>query len=303
MHTQIPSGEFPSSADILDGKEADQPELSRVEKLINGCDLLGAGLEIGPSYNPVVPKKSGYRVDTLDHADAAQLREKYRNHDIDLSMIEEVTFVWHGEPLDELTQKRDHYDWIIASHVIEHTTDLISFLIQCEKMLKVGGILSLAVPDHRFCFDVFRPASTCGEVVQAFLEKRRTHSAAAIFDHFSLAAMKNGNLAWSKESAGDYALMHESIHHAQAVLESTQLSSEYMDIHNWRFTPASFRLIMIDVLALGYTSMAVKSFSPTSGFEFFCQLEKRSAINGMHVQGASRLELLLEAAQESRFLA
>lgn len=50
MNTQMPSDEFPSSADILDGKEADQPELSRVEKLINGCDLLGAGLEIGPSY-------------------------------------------------------------------------------------------------------------------------------------------------------------------------------------------------------------------------------------------------------------
>jgi len=71
--------------------------------------LAGYGLEIGPSYNPVVPKSTGYRVDTLDHADAAQLREKYRNHDIDLSAIEEVTYVWNGEPLDELTQKANHY--------------------------------------------------------------------------------------------------------------------------------------------------------------------------------------------------
>ena len=303
MSMQENSDESTVGADRFPGHTNKPPELSRVEKLIAGCNLAGYGLEIGPSYNPVVPKSTGYRVDTLDHADAAQLREKYRNHDIDLSAIEEVTYVWNGEPLDELTQKANHYDWIIASHVIEHTTDLVSFLIQCEKMLKVGGVLSLAVPDHRYCFDVFRPASTCGEVVQAFMEKRRTHSAAAIFDHFSLAAMKNGALAWTKESVGDYALIHETIHHAQAVLESTQMSGDYLDIHNWRFTPASFRVIMSDVRTLGYTTMTVKSFLPTAGYEFFCQLEKNPEANAERVQGPSRLELLLAAAEGSRLLA
>jgi len=115
--------------------------------------------------------------------------------------------------------------------------------------------------------------------------------------------MKNGALAWTKESVGDYALIHETIHHAQAVLESTQMSGDYLDIHNWRFTPASFRLIMSDVRALGYTTMTVKSFLPTAGYEFFCQLEKNPEANAERVPGPSRLELLLAAAEESRLLA
>jgi len=62
-------------------------------------------------------------------------------------------------------------------------------------------------------------------------------------------------------------------------------------------------LIMSDVRALGYTTMTVKSFLPTAGYEFFCQLEKCSANEGVREQGPSRFELLLEARKESRLLA
>jgi hypothetical protein len=34
------------------------------------ADLTGLGLEIGPSYNPLLPKSEGYRVRTADHLDA-----------------------------------------------------------------------------------------------------------------------------------------------------------------------------------------------------------------------------------------
>ena len=274
--------------------------LSRSELLVSHCDLSGYGLEIGPSYNPIVPKKTGYRVDTLDHADAATLREKYRNHDIDLSSIEEVTYVWSGEPLHELTQKTAHYNWIIASHVIEHTTDLVSFLAQCEHMLRAGGILSLAIPDHRYCFDIFRPVSTSGEVIQAFVEKRRRHSVGALFDHFSMGATKQGALGWDSDTAGDYSLIHETVAHAQFVLDMAQKSDEYIDIHNWRFTPASFKLILADICSLGYLNMSIKSFYPTQGFEFVCQLQKNPDSVSALAGNESRLDLLMQIANGSR---
>ena len=292
--------------EIADGQQLPEEafhaaiEPTREEKLLSNCDLSGYGLEIGPSYNPVVPKKSGYRVDTLDHANADTLRQKYKDHNIDLDKIEDVTFVWNGEPLDALTGKSDYYDWIIASHVIEHTTDLVSFLSQCEKMLKVGGILSLAIPDHRYCFDVFRPVSTCGDVVQAYLEQTKTHSPGALFDHFSMGATKGGAMAWDKESAGAYALIHPTVDHAQWILQHVQRTKEYLDIHNWRFTPASFQLIMADMVSLGYLRMEIKNQLPTTGFEFFCQLEKVHSGSGSSESGPSRLELLLALANESK---
>jgi len=101
--------------------------LSRNERVLYGCNLQGIGLEIGASYSPVVPKKAGYRVDILDHANATTLREKYQGQNVDVSNIEEVDYVWSGEPLHELTEKKDYYDWIVASHVIEHPPTLCLF--------------------------------------------------------------------------------------------------------------------------------------------------------------------------------
>ena len=274
--------------------------LSRNEKLLLNCDVAGLGLEIGPSYNPIAPKASGYRVDILDHADAPALRKKYKEHNVDLSNIEDVDYVWSGQALHELTKKSDHYDWIIASHVIEHTPDLVSFLIQCELMLKPGGILSLAVPDHRYCFDVFRPVSTSGDVIQAFIEKRRKHSAGAIFDHFSMGAKKNDALAWSEGALGDYSLIHDSVSHAQAVLAHASNSNEYIDIHNWRFTPSSFKLILSDINALGYVSFSTKTFFQTEGFEFVCQLQKTSDGKVQTAESVSRRDLLMDIVKESR---
>jgi len=270
--------------------------LSRNEKLLYGCNLQGIGLEIGASYCPVVSRKAGYRVEVLDHADAATLKDKYQGHNVEVSNIEEVDYVWSGQPLHELTGKENFYDWIVASHVIEHTPDLVSFFQQCEIMLKPGGLLCLAVPDHRYCFDVFRPANTPGDVIQAYLEKRRRHSFGAIWDHFSMIAKKGDSAAWHKGHYGEYQLVHPKLDEAQAMLKRAQESGDYLDVHNWRFTPASFKLIVSDIGVLGYTSLSAKSFFDTEGCEFIVQLEKGPNLN--RSQG-EREELVKDMLKEA----
>lgn len=274
--------------------------LSRDKKLLYDCDRRGLGLEIGPSYGPIAPKKEGYRVEVLDHADASALKEKYQGHGVDLSMIEEVDYVWSGQPLHELTGKNNYYDWIVASHVIEHTPDLVSFFRQCEIMLKPGGVLCLAVPDHRYCFDVFRPASTPGEVIQAYLEKRCRHSLAAIWDHCSMITTKGGANTWNKNHRGAYRLIHPNLQYAQIMLRRAQESEEYIDVHNWRFTPSSFRLIVHDAGGLGYTNLRVRKFFPTHGCEFIVQLQKGTEVECSHDERVNLLQDVLREARGTR---
>lgn len=271
--------------------------LSRNEKVLYACNLQGIGLEIGASYSPVAPKKAGYRVEVLDHADAITLREKYRGHNVDISNIEDVDYVWSGQPLDELTGKTNHYDWIIASHVIEHTPDFVSFLQQCEIMLKPGGVLCLAVPDHRYCFDIFRPASTPGDVIQAYLEKRRRHSLGAIWDHFSMITKKGDTVAWSKGHQGEYQFIHPNLDDARAMLSRSQETDEYIDVHNWRFTPSSFKLLINDISILGYTSFSIHNFFETEGCEFITQLQKSAT--PMHLDNEAREEVIKSMLKES----
>ena len=52
--------------------------LQREDKVFHILDRKGFGLEIGPSHNPIAPKKNGFNVHILDHASATELREKYK---------------------------------------------------------------------------------------------------------------------------------------------------------------------------------------------------------------------------------
>ncbi len=164
---------------------------SREEKILSAIDKRLPGLEIGPSHRPVAPKKSGFNVKILDHLDTAGLRDKYRSHGVDVEAIEEVDYVWSGESLSTLVDDRK-FDWIIASHVIEHTPDLIGFLNECEKILSDTGVLSLAVPDKRYCFDHFRETTSLSRVVDANFLKLTNHTPGTAADYYLNVCKKRG---------------------------------------------------------------------------------------------------------------
>jgi predicted SAM-dependent methyltransferase len=239
----------------------------------------GLGLEIGPSHNPVAPKKKGFNVHILDHATADELREKYKGHEdqgVKLENIEEVDFVWHGELFHELIGKTSYYDWIIASHLIEHVPDFISYLQQCEIILKPDGILSLVIPDKRYCFDYFSSTSSTGDVYDAYAEKRVKPSHVQIFDHFANAAKRDGNIAWALDGLGGATEILHTFSEAKENLKQSLSSSDYIDVHCWRFTPASFRLLISDLQKLGLVNLEIKAEFDTAGCEFYMALGKVS---------------------------
>lgn len=223
--------------------------MNRIEKALHMIDRNGVGLEIGPSFAPIAPKKEGFNVEIVDHATAAELKIKYQ-----VDNIEEVDYVWTGQPLDQLIGKTEAYDYIIASHVIEHTTDFIGFLQQCSALLKPTGVLSLIVPDRRYCFDYFRFPSSTGDVLQAYFENRSHHTPGAVFDHFISACSLNGQISWEKGSGGELGLVH-SIEQASELMELAKSNSGYIDCHNWRFTPSSLKLILLDTQQLGLVNL------------------------------------------------
>ncbi|MDP2876525.1 MAG: methyltransferase domain-containing protein [Holophaga sp.] len=249
---------------------------SREEKVFHLLDKTGLGLEIGPSHNPVAPKNKGFNVHILDHASAAELRNKYQGHGVNLDNIEEVDFVWHGESLQELIGETSCYDWIIASHVIEHVPDLISFLRQCEALLKPAGVLSLVIPDKRYCFDYFRWPSSTGDALQAYTERRTRHAPGTVFDHFSNAAKMGGMPAWAPQMRGEMSFIH-SAEEARSAWVQAQKNDEYIDAHSWRFTPSSFRLILHDLQGLQLINLVEIGGFDTEGCEFFITLAKRQA--------------------------
>jgi predicted SAM-dependent methyltransferase len=248
---------------------------SREEKVLHLLDKTGLGLEIGPSHNPIAPKKKGFNVHILDHASAAELRDKYQGHGVNLDNIEEVDFVWQGQPLQELIGETSCYDWIIASHVIEHVPDFISYLQQCEALLKPDGILSLVIPDKRYCFDYFSSSSSTGNVLDAYAEKRVRPSHGQVFDHIANASKRNGNIAWGADGLGGADELVHTFAEAQAHWIKSVSTTDYIDVHCWRFTPASFCLLISDLQGLGLIGLKIQKDFDTTGCEFYVSLSKK----------------------------
>ena len=279
--------------------------LSRLKRLIGGSaretkvfhllDKNGVGLEIGPSHNPIAPKKQGYNVHILDHASAEDLRKKYKDHGINLDNIEDVDFVWNGETFQELIGKTNCYDWIIASHVIEHVPNFISYLQQCEALLKQDGILSLVIPDKRYCFDYFSSSSSTGSILDAYSEKRVKPSHGQVFDHIANASKRNGNIAWGHDGLGGADELVHTFAEAQAHWEKSVSTKEYIDVHCWRFTPASFRLLISDLQGLGLIGLEIKAEFDTKGCEFYVSLGKKS----VYVMKPNRIAILQASKLES----
>ena len=246
---------------------------SRKELIHSLFETSGHGLEIGAGFSPLVPKEEGYWVEVVDHASAEDLRLKYANASVDVSRVEEVDYIWDGRPLTEVIGKKNHYDFIVASHVIEHIPDMLGFLKECEALLRPTGTLVLAVPDKRRCFDLLRPLSTTGAVLQAHLEKRKRHLPAIAFDQIAYAASLNGSPAWSKGTKGELSQAH-SLDFAQAVFDRSVSSDEYFDFHAWVFTPHSFRLIIRELNEISALGLCEAEFRPTSDHEFFITLSQ-----------------------------
>ena len=269
--------------------------MTREDKAFHALNKKGSGLEIGPSHNPIAPKSRGFNVHILDHASAEELRAKYQGHGVNLDNIEDVDFVWSGQSLPNLIGQTACYDYIIASHVIEHVPDLVSFLQQCEALLKADGILSLVIPDKRYCFDYFSPPSTTGNVLDAWAEKRVRPSAGQVFDHIANAAKRNGNIAWESDGKGGGDELLHTLGEAKAHWARTNSTSDYIDVHCWRFTPTSFRLILSDLHELNLVGLGIASEFDTTGCEFYVSLSKRAE----NVQQQDRLSSLQKRKMEN----
>lgn len=270
--------------------------MNRTEALRKLVDVHGRGLEIGASHAPIFPKSEGFAVDVLDFADADELRKRYGQAGVDVSRIEEVDFVSDGRPLHDIVPHRGMYDFVFSSHAIEHVTDFAGYLKSCELLLKPDGIVAMAVPDKRFTFDALRPVTTTGQVLEAHAQARNRHSPGSVYDHFANLSSLSGMPSWAYDSKGQIGLIHD-IATAKALFDQSLLpDAPYHDIHEWVFTPSSFRLILHDLGQLGMLDLREVQLHEQPGLEFHVALSTTAVDQGM-----SRIELHKRAMREQVF--
>ena len=278
----------------------------RNARLLGGLSKDDALIEIGPSFAPVAPKRDGWRTVVVDHASRDELVAKYTGHPhVDPAQIEEVDRIWTGGPLDALFPAAEHgtYRALLASHVIEHIPDPISFFALTARLLHpTEGVLSLAVPDKRWCFDLLKPPSTTGQVLAAHRARATRHAPAALFDHVAYYAEDAGRPSWGREPLPGLRLM-ASLELAKANFDawSDAPDSPYIDCHAWHFTPASFELLILELGALGLVDWHVDWIAPQPAVEFLVHLRRGvRRFASPEAREAERLALLRRMLLELR---
>lgn len=223
-------------------------------------------LEIGPSYNPILPKAEGFETTVYDELSKEELVRKFETHPVNVKLIEEVDIVGGG--LRGLSGRK--FQAIVASHVVEHSLDLVTFLNDCAGLLGPAGRLFLIVPDKRYCFDHFRSLTSTGHVLDAHFSKRTRHLG-AVFDHHISAVTRRGAVMWDATVKDDTKFVH-SFEQAARALRDAQETTGYYDCHEWVFTPSSFRMVLQDLNRLGLITLAEDEFHPSIAGEFFVAL-------------------------------
>jgi hypothetical protein len=246
-------------------KQSRQP--SRFDIITGPLNLSGKGLEIGPSWRPLLPKAKGYDVRVADHLDQAGLVAKY-GHLRPIDAIEPVDYVLTGPRLTDTIDER--FDWIVGSHVLEHTVCLVTFLRDAETLLVPGAILSLAVPDRRYCMDRFRERTSLGRVIDVFRAGPAVHSEGSVLEYCLSVVTKGEQIAWDATHVGTFRQRHTLEEARERAADA--VAGEYVDLHNWVFTPNHLRLMLVDLHALGFIGLREVAFHETVGPEFYIAL-------------------------------
>lgn len=248
---------------------------SRTDLITGKVNISGEGLEYGPLHRALL-RKEVHKVRYVDYADRETLAGIHAaNPNVDTRLIPEIDIVTGGCPVTDFIPSHS-VDYIVASHVAEHVPDFIGWLSANLSVLKVGGRLSLAFPDKRYCFDIRRPVSTAPELIAAYLEQRTRPSLTQICGHFYGVSKVNAIDAWS----GDVTIENaEYIHDRDKLLgtlKALAARNDYVDVHCWVFDPMSFLATLNELQALLNLPFRVVDLveTPRNFLEFFVTLER-----------------------------
>jgi hypothetical protein len=272
------------------------------------------GIEIAPYFTPLVPKSQGYNALVLDVFDERELiRRAICDPNIPKSSvgnIEIVDMVGSAVEIESLAKEKGvsqhSLSYITSSHNFEHLPDPVRFLQGCSAIIKDGGILSMAIPDKRGCFDFFRQPSELADVLDAYLNGFQQPTDTMIFSMNASPAHvigPEGGMLGSFLSSTDKGLIIPQLairDHFQAWKNRINARKSgdvqcYVDAHCWVFTPVSFRLILLQLAELDLIRFEIIEIIEPGGNEFIVHLRNRVEGSWEGSRGAEIVSLLRQS--------
>jgi SAM-dependent methyltransferase len=233
-------------------------QLDRTQKLLGGLDIAQTiGLEIGALNCPMLRPPEA-RIRYVDHTDQATLREKYANEaGVRPEDIVPVDAVWGDHTLAECFPG-EQFDYVIASHVMEHVPDAVGWMAEIASVLRPGGQLIMALPDRRYSFDLERRDTSLADWVDNHLRGVRRPTPGQVFDFNANSIDWDHMRAWFSPAPA----RHRHYVGRDYALEQARLAQHgaYVDVHCSVFTARALLELLDGLLELGLLAYRLDRF-------------------------------------------
>ena len=239
-------------------------------------DLRGRGLEVAPYYQPLLTKDK-FNICYTDYIDNAAIALKgAQNPELKDCKIPLIDFVWHPEKPIRQCMPDDHmFDFVVASHVMEHVANPLGWLTDLLTVMNVGGRVALFLPDRRFSGDYFRKETDFGELLGLWIEQPKIPTVSQVVDFMSKSLSITHGHAPKWSDPDDMARIEK--HYPIRDIISTGIAlyndAPYIDVHCSVWTSSSFEAVFKEVTDCEIIGAKLVHVTDDEG-EFLAVLEK-----------------------------
>lgn len=114
--------------------------------------LVGEGLDLGPWHEPFFSPNGSIK--TVERYSLRDLKINFADLPVEeLAKLQEPDFVCDFDKNFLAKFDNESYDFIVASHLLEHVAQPFLLISDIHRVLKRGGLLLIALPDLRNTFD------------------------------------------------------------------------------------------------------------------------------------------------------
>ncbi len=182
-----------------------------IDKLIIDCSKI---LEIGG------PTRLFYKSSLYNR------NVSFANYSLDNVWDSNCTILF--DPVNNINQTREKFDFLIMSHVLEHTSNPILYLRKLKLILETSAKLLIVLPDSDFCFDISRKITSFDHLKNDYNtnidESDLTHR-----DEF-LSEANRLLISNYNEIVADRTNSYRMIHHHVFSIELFELICDYVNL-------------------------------------------------------------------------
>ncbi|WP_291122665.1 methyltransferase domain-containing protein [Flavobacterium sp. UBA6046] len=243
-------------------------------------------LEIGPLNRPTVTKVDFPNCFYCDIRNTGQVKALYTGNEylettgihVDVNTIVDIDYVLK-ESYKETFRGLEKFDYIIASHVMEHVEDIIAFLNDIASVLKPKGKFCIVYPDKRYCFDHFREGASFRDAYDVY-RRGTSETARMVLDFYNTAIDENDAIVyWSAENITSFLPKNNT---AKAIINYEKVinGKKMDDVHFWPFSAVSFLIFLYDCVRADLLPYTCIEFHPTqeNSQQFMVALEYKPEI-------------------------